>query len=299
MTSRAMPSILDCHVHLWDPRRLDYPWLEEAPELNRPFTADDFAALRPEPVEVVFMEAGRKERQAADEIEWVRGQAEHNTWIRGAVAHVPLERPAEAAEAIRRFAADPFVVGVRRNLQDEAPGFIEDPQLRAGVRLLGEAGLPFDACVRRHQLDELAQLAVACPDTTIVLNHLGKPKADTRSQWSQALRQVAKQPNTVCKLSGLATELPPDTPRAFALSLLREALDLFGPDRCLFGSDWPVMQLATDYRSWLDLVQEALAPTPWTVQDAVLRGNAERVYRLAPSRFHPAEPAGPTQKEAP
>lgn len=295
MTGRTTPPILDCHVHLWDPRRLAYPWLAEVPELNRPFTADDFEQLRPAPVEVVFMEAGRTDGLAADEIEWVRDQAEQHTWIRGAVAHVPLERPAEAADAIRRHAEDPFVVGVRRNLQDEAPGFTEDAQLRAGIRLLGETGLPFDACVRQHQLAELAQLAGACPDTTIVLDHLGKPEPESGDQWSQGLRHVAKQPNTVCKLSGLATELAPDATPATALALLREALDVFGPDRCLFGSDWPVMQLATDYLSWLDLVQEALAPSTWTTRDAVLRGNAERVYRLAPSRLQPADP---TQKDA-
>lgn len=291
MTGRAMPSILDCHVHLWDPRRLGYPWLDKSPALNRPYTADDFAAIRPAPVEVIFMEAGREERQAPAEIEWVRSQAEHHLWIRGAVAHVPLERPAEAVKAIRRYAADPFVVGVRRNIQDEAPGFTEDTHLREGIRLLGEAGLPFDACVRHHQLPELAHLAAACPDTTIVLDHLGKPKPDAWSPWSQALRRLAKQPNVVCKLSGVATELALDSPPGFALSLLREALDAFGPDRCLFGSDWPVMLLATDYRAWLDQVQETLSRYSWTANDAVLRGNAERVYRLAAPRPHPTDPA--------
>jgi L-fuconolactonase len=281
MTDHSAPSILDCHLHLWDPQHLAYPWLEEGPELNQPFTADDFALVRPVHIEVIFMEAGREEGQAADEIEWVRRQAEHHTWIRGAVAHIPLERPDEARDTIRRYAADPFVVGVRRNIQDEKPGFTEDPHLREGLRRLGEAGLPFDACVRYHQMPELARLAAACAQTTIVLDHLGKPKPDARGVWSQGLREVAKQPNVVCKLSGLSTELEPDTPAAFALSLLREALDVFGPDRCLFGSDWPVMRLATDYRTWLDLVQEALSGYASPSRAAVLRGNAERVYRLA------------------
>ncbi|RAG84147.1 hypothetical protein DN069_18465 [Streptacidiphilus pinicola] len=284
MNAAAAPAVLDCHVHLWDPLRLAYPWLAGVPELNRPFTADEFAELRPANVDVLFMEAGREERHAADEITWVREQAERHPWIRGAVAHIPLERPAEALDAIRRYAADPFVVGVRRNVQDEAPGFTEDAALRASLRLLGEAGLPFDACVRHHQLPELARLAAACPQTTFVLDHLGKPKEEAVTTWSQALRGVAEQPNTVCKLSGLATELAPDAPPGLALALLREALEVFGPDRCLFGSDWPLLQLATDYQAWLDLVQAALADHSPTAADAVLRGNAERVHRLAPSR---------------
>jgi L-fuconolactonase len=273
-------SILDCHVHFWDPERLTYTWLREAPRLDKAFTPGDFAAFRPAPIEVIFVEAGRDERQAADEIEWVRGEAKRHAWIRGAVAHVPLERPIEAAELIGRYAADPFVVGVRRNIQDEAPGFTDDEHFRDGLRLLGEAGLPFDACVRQHQIPEIARLAAMCPHSTIVLDHLGKPRSGTWHEWSHELRQLAKHENVVCKLSGLATELGTDAPNALTLSLLREALNVFGPERCLYGSDWPVMTLAIGYGRWLDHVREALSGLPWSADAAVLRGNAQRVYRL-------------------
>lgn len=142
MSGRATPSVHDRHVHLWDPRCLAYPWLVEAPDLNCPFTADQFAAIRPAPIEVIFMEADRENGQATDEIEWVRSQAEHHTWIRSAVAHVPLERPAEALATIRRYAADPFVVGVRRNIEDEAPGFTEDSHIREGIQLIARPASP-------------------------------------------------------------------------------------------------------------------------------------------------------------
>lgn len=280
MSGNEEALVLDCHLHLWDPRRLCYPWLAEAPALNRPLTADEFAAVRPEAVEAIFMEAGRDERQAADEIDWVREQAERHPWLRGAIAHVPLERPEEAAELIARYAADSFVVGVRRNIQDEAPGFTEDAAFRDGVRRLGEAGLPFDACVRWHQIPEIARLAAECPHTTIVLDHLGKPKAESRDEWSAQLRKLAEQRNVVCKLSGLATELDPDAPDSLALSLLREAIEVFGPERCLYGSDWPIMTLATRYDGWLDLVREALGGPSAAAGAAVLRDNARRVYRL-------------------
>jgi L-fuconolactonase len=164
--------------------------------------------------------------------------------------------------------------------EDEGPGFTEDTGFRGGVGLLGEAGLPFDACVRRHQLPELTRLATACPRTTIVLDHLGKPQAADRDEWSQNLRQLAKQQNVVCKLSGLATEVGADAPRALPLALLREALEIFGPERCLYASDRPVMTLATGYRAWLDLVHEALTPYPATAAAAVFRGNARRVSQL-------------------
>ena len=280
MTDTERASILDCHVHFWDPERLTYAWLDEVPALNRAFTADDFAQYRPTPIEAIFVEAGRDERQAVDEIDWVRGEAKRHPWIRGAVAHVPLESHLESADLIGRHAADPFIVGVRRNVQDEAAGFTEDAVFRDSVRLLGDFGLPFDACVRQQQIPEITRLAAACPHTTIVLDHLGKPKRDSRDEWSQVLRELAKHENVVCKLSGLATELGPDTPTAFTLSLLREALNVFGPERCLYGSDWPVMTQAIRYARWLDLVREALSGLSWSADAAVLRGNAQRVYRL-------------------
>ncbi|NUR61820.1 MAG: amidohydrolase family protein [Catenulispora sp.] len=274
--------VLDAHVHLWDPNRLSYPWLAEAPAINRAFTGDDFAALHAEPVEAVFVEAGRDAAQAGAEVEWVRTEAAKHAWIRGAVAHVTVENPVQAVREIRRHAEDPFVVGVRRNVQEEAPGFTEHADFRVGVRLLGQAGLPFDACVRQHQLPELVRLADACPDTTIILDHLGKPQPTGRDEWSRDLRQVAEQPNVVCKLSGLATEVVgADAPQALMVSLLREALEVFGPERCLYAGDWPVMTLATDYRTWLDVVREALAPYPAAAAAAVFRGTARRVYRLA------------------
>lgn len=174
--------LLDSHVHFWEPRHLTYPWLAEVPALNRAFTPEDLAADRPEPADVVFVEAGRAAHQAVAEIDRIRRAARHRPWIRGVVAHADLEDPARARQAIRAYTGDPFVVGVRRNVQDEAAGFTTGDAFRAGVRLLGETGLPFDACVRAHQLPELAELAAACP---------GPPSSSTTSasRRSQATRR--------------------------------------------------------------------------------------------------------------
>lgn len=273
-------AVLDSHVHFWDPQGgISNPWLQDIPLLNVPFTPDRFAAVRTANTSAIFVEAGSAPEQAAAEIEWVRQEAGRHPWIVGAVAHVQLEDLDAARSAIERYADDPFVVGVRRNLQDEPAGFLGDPDLRAGVRLLGEAGLPFDACVRDHQLPELIELAAACPRTTVVLDHLGKPKSAAKhSPWRQALRRLADHGNVVCKLSGLATELDPGAPGSQMVSLLREALDVFGAERCLYGGDWPVMNLATTYADWFAVVGEALAGHPAATVDAVMRANAERVY---------------------
>ncbi|MEV6643808.1 amidohydrolase family protein [Amycolatopsis sp. NPDC051371] len=264
-----MTAVLDSHVHFWDPRRLRYPWLDDVARLDRPFTPDLFPVRH----DVIVVEAGRVAADAVAEIAWMRREAQRHPWIRGIVAHADLENPAEAG----RFADDPFVVGVRRNVQDEAPGFLQREDFRTGVALLGEAGLPFDACVRAHQLPELTALAEACPQTTIVLDHLGKPSpgGPGYGEWRGALRRLARHGNVRCKLSGLATETAPGTARSLVVDALEEALDAFGPDRCLYGSDWPVMTLATDLEAWLDAVHAALGGHP---AEAVLRHNAEKTY---------------------
>jgi L-fuconolactonase len=279
---------IDSHVHFWDPSRLSYPWLSSAPEINRPFTPQDFSHTVPEPVDAVFVEAGRSDHQAVDELDWVREQARTRPWILGAVAHAPLEDRVTAEALIGDYAHDPFVVGVRRNIQDEAAGFTSSADFRAGVSMLGEAGLPFDACVRLHQLPELAELAESCPRTVIVLDHLGKPSAaNLDPSWRQAMDRLANSGNVVCKLSGLATETSPDTEPGLIVSLLHEALEAFGPDRCLYGGDWPVMTLATGYGTWLDLVRTALAGFCDEAADAVLRTNAIRTYGLDRAKASP------------
>jgi L-fuconolactonase len=288
--------LLDSHVHFWDPRHLTYPWLAGVPPLNRPFTPEDLTAACPEPADVLFVEAGRASHQAAAEIDRIRRAARRRPWIRGVVAHADLEDPARARPAIRAYADDPFVVGVRRNVQDEPAGFTTADGFRTGVRLLGDTGLPFDACVRAPQLPELAELAAACPQTTVVLDHLGKPSPPGDTSWRQALRRLARHDNVVCKLSGLGTEAAPGTPRSLIVATLREALQVFGPGRCLYGSDWPVMTLATDYGSWLDLVRAALAAHPPEAADAVLYGNAARTYQV--DRAIPSPPNG-TRKDPP
>lgn len=275
--------VIDAHVHFWDPRELTYPWLAGAAQLDRPYLPDEFAQALPEPRDVIFVEAGRLAGQAEAEVDWIRRAASTRPWIRGVVAHADLEDPSRAADAVRGYAADPLVLGVRRNLQDEPDGFMASPAFRAGVRLLGDHALPFDACVRARQLGELSDLADACPGTTIILDHLGKPSSGDpdHAEWREAIRTLAWRENVVCKLSGLTTEVGPGTGRRQMTDLLRDALEAFGPERCMYGSDWPVMTLATDYAAWSALLSEALNSFSGCAAETVLSGTATRVYGLA------------------
>jgi L-fuconolactonase len=154
----------------------------------------------------------------------------------------------------------------------------------AGIRLLAVHGLPFDACVREHQLRELAELVDRCPEVIFVLDHLGKPAVaqHRRQPWFDDLAALARRPNVVAKLSGLTTEADQTHWRPEDIvPYLSHALEQFGPGRCMFGSDWPVATLATPYERWVELVLGVIAEIPDAGRSAVLSGTAARVYSLA------------------
>lgn len=282
--------VIDSHLHFWDPARLDYPWLAEMRPLRRAFHPDDldtgpyrFSGQTYRLVAAVFVEAGGCGAHATAEIDWVEELAERWPTLRAIVAYAPLERGADAAEAVATLARHRLVTGIRRNVQDESPGFTATDDFTAGVRLLADAGLTFDLCVRHHQIAEVTELARRVPEVNFVLDHLGKPDvAGGRLEpWRTDLARLAELPNTVCKLSGLATEAAPGWADADALPYLRHALAVFGPDRCMFGGDWPVATLATDYPRWVGVVAAALADRPEADRRAVFAGTARRVYRIA------------------
>jgi L-fuconolactonase len=273
---------IDAHVHFWDPGVFDYPWLATVPDLDRPFGPADLAP-DPDRQGIVFVQADCLPAQSVTEVSWVDGLREAGAPVVGVVAHAPLEAGAGSATVLRQLALQPLVVGVRRLLQDEAPGFAVLPDFVAGVGLLAGPAMVMDLCIRRHQLAEVTELVRRCPQVEFVLDHLGKPEISPQalSPWTADLNRLAALPNVRCKLSGLATEADPDhrTP-ADLLPFLRGAIDAFGPQRCMFGSDWPVLTLAMPYGRWLDLVHEAVADLTADEQDHVLRGTAVAAYGL-------------------
>jgi L-fuconolactonase len=275
-------AFVDAHVHFWDPGVFDYPWLATVPDLDRPFGPAD---LPPDPDRqgIVFVQADCLPAQSVTEVTWVDGLREAGAPVVGVVAHAPLEAGTGSATVLRQLALQPLVVGVRRLLQDEGAGFAVRPDFVSGVGLLAGPAMVMDLCIRRHQLTEVTELVRRCPQVQFVLDHLGKPEISPQAlgPWTADLNRLAALPNVRCKLSGLATEADPDhrTP-ADLLPFLRSAIDAFGPRRCMFGSDWPVLTLAMPYGRWLDLVREAVADLTADEQDHVLRGTAVATYGL-------------------
>ena len=271
--------ILDSHLHFWDPAARRHVWLDDIRPLQRRFGPEDYLTGRHQVDAMIFVQADCRDDEALDEARWVNELAGLDPRVRGIVAYAPLHLGACAREAVSAVVDLPGVVGVRRLLQDEPRALLLDPLLAEGVRLLAEYGLPFDLCIRHHQLPAAGALVAACPEVTFVLDHLGKPPvaAGELDPWREDLGKLAAHENVVCKLSGLATEAAMSWPAAVR-PYLDHALQVFGPARCMLGSDWPVCTLAATAGEWFDVVFDALAELPSAERDAVLHGTACSVY---------------------
>lgn len=282
---RTPPAFVDAHVHLWNPKRFHYPWLEDLPSLNRSMLPVDFsaAATAATPSKLIFVECGCDPKQSASEIEWISTLTVNEPRLKGIVAHAPLERGKAILKDLEALKQNPLVKGIRRNLQSERDDFLNQSDFVDGINLMAEFGFTFDLCVRASQLPAVTELVRHAPQVTFVLDHFGKP--DVRgggfASWSRALRPLADCPNVVCKISGLTTEANWADWRATDLQpFFGYAFACFGVNRVLFGSDWPVSTLATSYERWMETVFEltpCASEREWT---QLFQTNAERIYRV-------------------
>ena len=282
----GLPAIVDSHVHLWDPKRFQYAWLDNLPALRRAFLPEDFAAASAMmPVsKMIFIECGCYPAQNEAEVDWVSSLANTEPRLKGIVAYVPLEKGEAIRTELDAFARRALVKGIRRSLQDERDTeFCLRPQFIAGVKSLAEFGFTFDLCVRHHQLPSAIRLVEQVSQVTFVLDHFGKPEVarGKTEPWATDLKTLAALPNVVCKMSGLATEADwknwhPDDLKFY----FETAVECFGFDRVLFGGDWPVATVATSYELWLKTVLKLLSFASEADRTKLFQTNAERVYRV-------------------
>jgi L-fuconolactonase len=275
--------IVDAHQHFWDPARGDYGWLKPDNPIHRVFgTADLRPLLVTTGIDATILVQAAPTVAETDTMLEIARDAK---FILGVVGWIDLLAP-DAADEVRRRAADPLFLGVRPMLQDiEQSDWILQPALTPALNAIAAEGLVFDALILSHQMTVITELATRHPQMSIVLDHAAKPKlgqADAMAAWARDMQALAACPNVTCKVSGLLTELPPggeldDVSRAVGV-----LFDLFGPQRLIWGSDWPVLTLAGDYQSWFDLARESIAAKEPSAVRAVMGQNAVRIYR--PSR---------------
>lgn len=273
--------MIDAHVHFWDPARGDYGWLQPDDPLWRAYLPADL-----EPHLGSHRIRGCIAVQAAAtraESDFLLGLARTHRFIHGVVGWIDLAAPSALAEIAER-AGNPLFVGVRPMLQDLAdPAWIigEAPMIALGA--IAAAGLIFDALIRADQIAVIEFVAERHHELVIVLDHAGKPPfgdEEAMKRWRQSLASLARHKNVYCKISGLFTELSPDTSSGVIDSCIQELIHHFGGERLIWGSDWPVATTAVTYGDWLAVCQQqirALAPEHYA---AIFGGTARQVYRL-------------------
>jgi L-fuconolactonase len=276
----------DSHVHFWDASLRPYPWLAAVPSIAAAHGPLDLAreAAGLPPSRVVFVQADCERGSALDEVKWVESLAGQAVPVAAIVAFAPMDAGAGTLSALRALVGRPLVRGVRHLIQGETdPGFCLSPAFLEGVRECGELGLSFDLCARHSQLASVVDLVRLCPATTFILDHAGKPdlRSDVLESWKSHIGDLAACANVTCKLSGLVTEAGTAAldPERF-VPTISHLMETFGPSRLLFGSDWPVVKLASPYPTWLQMARALLAHLSPPSQAAIFNDNAGRIYRL-------------------
>jgi len=280
---------IDAHQHFWRLSRGDYDWLDVGDPALAPL-ARDFEPADLQPLheahgvtQSVLVQAAATEA----ETEHLLALADANPGVGGVVGWVDLA-DATRLPTLQRWAAHPKFKGVRPMLQDlPAADWLDHGPAPAMVQALVQLGLRLDALVKPEHLPALARFAARWPELPIVIDHAAKPvlRQGWRAPWARAWRagltELARRPQVFCKFSGLLTEMDDHAEPAELLAPAWQTLvGLFGPERLMWGSDWPVLNLAGDYDTWVELAGECIATLPAAGQAAVWRGTAARFYRL-------------------
>ena len=275
---------IDSHQHLWTFDPVEYGWIEaQASALRRDYLHPDLARE---------LEASRidgavavQARQSLAENDFLLAQAEASGGlIRGVVGWVDLAAR-DVDEVLARYAARPRFVGVRHVVQGEPdPDFLARPAFNDGVARLRAHGLVYDVLIYGRQLPAAIAFVDRHQAQPFVLDHIAKPVIGSGvfdKAWARSFRELAKRPHVTCKLSGVVTEVRDATWNA---ELIRPYIDLaieaFGPARMMFGSDWPVCRLRTEYGGWVQVVEAITATWSPAEQSAFWGGNAMRVYGI-------------------
>ena len=275
--------IIDAHQHYWKLGMFDTSWLEvpEHEPIHRDFLPSDLKTLIDATGvdKTVFVQT----QHNLEENRWVLGLAEEHDWICGVVGWVDLASE-QCEEQLLELKEHPRFVGVRHITQGEPDvNFIVRPEIIRGLKVLEQHGVPFDLLFYVEHLQHARTLAQQLPDLKMVIDHLSKPhiRDHKLDDWEENFRAAAKFPNVYCKLSGMVTEADWQnwTP-ADLKPYIDIAFEAFGPDRLMFGSDWPVCELAGSYQQVFDVLTECLGPISDDEREHIFAGTAREYYGL-------------------
>jgi len=279
--------IVDAHVHLYDPARIDYPWMANVPLLREPHLPERFRAASA-PVEVsdmVFVEVDAAPGRHLDEVAFIEELAGSEPRLGAMVASMPLERGEAVLADLESYASTGLARGVRRLIQnhEDEPGWALREPFVAMVGALARFDLGFDLCIRHTQLPDAIALVRRCPEVRFVLDHIGKPpiREGVMEPWRARLTELAAEPNVWCKLSGVVTEADHERWTVEEIApYVAHAIERFGFERIMYGGDWPVSRLATDYARWVETLDRIVAGSSPEELRRLYRDNARAFYRI-------------------
>jgi L-fuconolactonase len=273
---------IDAHHHLWKYSQEQYPWMLAGMEsIQRDFLIPELYAVTRQAgvTSTVAVQA----RQTIEETEWLLGLARDHELIRGVVGWVPLI-DADVAKYLENLSASRKLKGTRHVLHDESDDFymLRD-DFNRGISLLNDFDLRYDILIFERHLPQTIQFVDRHPNQLFIVDHIAKPriKDRVRSPWEAAITELARRENVYCKLSGMATEAEW---KGWTESDLRPYFDTvlaaFGPKRLMFGSDWPVIQVACSYQRWADTVRSWIAELSRAEELSIMSGTAKTAYSL-------------------
>lgn len=274
--------LIDAHHHLWEYNSRDYAWM-----------TDEMAALRrnfvvPELVEVV-RESGVdgtvvvQASQTLYETNWLLDLARQNSILFGVVGWVPLTAPDVRAH-LEKFGHEPKLKSVRHVLQDESDDFfVLREDFNRGVDLLKQFNLAYDILIFERHLPQTIEFVDRHPQQVFIVDHIAKPRIreNLLSPWKKNIQELAMRENVHCKISGMVTEADwaawtEDQLRPY----IEVVLSAFGPKRLMFGSDWPVLTLASNYKQWVDTLRRVISDLSADEQEEICWRTAKRAYQL-------------------
>lgn len=281
-----VPPRIDAHQHYWQLDRSDYAWMAEPhAAIRRDFMPVDMAPLlaRAGIVGTILVQADATER----ETDFLLEVAAKTPSVRGVVGWIDFAAH-DAVEQVERRASAPALRGLRPMLEFiDDPDWILQPQFDPVFRAMIRTGLRFDALIHPQHLPAINTLTQRYPDLPMVIDHAAKPKiaqwrtaAAGAEAWGRGLQALARHPQVWCKMSGLLTEAGLGWQIADLLPYLVVLRELFGPQRLIWGSDWPVMTLAGSYADWLEVSEQALGQYSADERAAIYGGNAAAFYGL-------------------
>jgi len=272
--------IIDTHLHLVYRDRFSYPWLGDVPPLDRDFTLETYLpqAEAAGIAQAIHMEVDVAEADQMRETEFVTSRGGK------VIAAIASCRPEsrDFPVQLERLAANPKVKGLRRILHTSPDTLSQAPIFTENLKRLAAAKLSFDLCVLARQLPLALRIARACPEVQFILDHCGVPGVKDRAldPWRADIKALAAEPNVACKVSGVVAYADANWTVDDLRPFVTHAIESFGWDRVVWGSDWPVCTLTADLRRWVDATRAIIAGESEANQAKLLNGNARRIYRL-------------------